>query len=103
MMDIEKIAKAIEVDAGESLPDLRESLQEMIEGKSACIHTPEQLMVRATRKKLGLSQSHFAQLIRTPIGTLCDWEQGCHNPPANVMCLIEIADKRPDVIREVLL
>jgi putative transcriptional regulator len=63
MMDIEKIAKAIEVDAGESLPDIRESLQEMIEGKSACIHTHEQLMVRATRKKLGLSQSHFAQLI----------------------------------------
>jgi putative transcriptional regulator len=102
-MDIEKIAKAIEIDAGEQLPNIRESLQEMKSGKIACTHTPEQLMLRATRKKLGLSQSHFAQLICTPIGTLRDWEQGRYNPPGSVMCLIKIADKRPEVIREVLL
>ncbi|MCP4697740.1 MAG: hypothetical protein GY862_12945 [Gammaproteobacteria bacterium] len=67
MMDIEKIAKAIEIDAGESLPGIRESLQEMVDGKSACVHTPEQLMLRAARKKPGLSQSDFAQLIHTPL------------------------------------
>lgn len=103
MMDIERVAKAIEHDAGESLPDIPASLQEMADGKSACAHTPEQLMLRATRKKLGLSQSNFAQLIRTPVGTLRDWEQGRFSPPGSVMCLIKIADKRPEVIREVLL
>lgn len=102
-MDIEKIAKAIEMDAGERLLDIRESLQEMVDGKAANVHTPEQLMLRATRQKLGLSQSDFAQLIRTPVTTLCDWEQGRFNPPGSLMCLVEIADKRPDVLRDVLM
>jgi len=102
-MDIEKIAKAIEIDAGEPLPDLRESLQEMSDGQAASVHTPEHLMLRALRKKLGLSQSNFAQLIRTPVTTLCDWEQGRFNPPGSLMCLVEIANKRPDVFREVLM
>ncbi len=102
-MDIEKIAKAIEIDAGETLPGIRESLQEMVDGKSVDVHTPEQIMLRATRKKLGLSQLNFAQLIHTPVGTLRDWEQGRYDPPGSVMCLIKIADKRPEVIKEVLL
>ncbi|MCK5716568.1 MAG: helix-turn-helix domain-containing protein [Thiomargarita sp.] len=102
-MDIEKIAKAIELDAGEQIPELRESLQEMVAGKIANIHTPEQLKLRATRKKFGLSQSDFAQLLRTPLTTLCDWEQGRFEPPGIVMCLVEIADKRPEVIRDILM
>ncbi len=56
-MDIEKIAKAIEKDVGERLPDLRESLQEMVDGKAASVHTPEQLMLRATRKFNVLSRN----------------------------------------------
>jgi len=102
-MDIEQIAQAIEKDAGELLPDIRESLQEMVDGKAASVHTPEQLMLRATRQKMGLSQSDFARLIRTPVTTLCDWEQGRFNPPGSLMCLVEIADKRPEVIREILM
>ncbi len=102
-MDIEKIAEAIEIDAGEPLSDIRKSLQEMVDGKAARVHTPEQLKLRATRKKLGLSQSDFARLIRTPVATLYDWEQGDFDPPGSLMCLVEIADKRPDVLREVLM
>ena len=32
-MDIDKIAKAIEIDAGRSLPDIRESLQDLAESE----------------------------------------------------------------------
>ena len=102
-MDVEKIAEAIENDVGEPLPDIRVSLKEMEDEKVACTHTPEQIMLRTIRKKLGLSQSNFAQLIQTPIGTLRDWEQGRYNPPGSVICLIKIANKHPEVIREVLL
>jgi DNA-binding transcriptional regulator YiaG len=35
--------------------------------------------------------------------TLCDWEQGRFNPPGSLMCLVEIANKRPEVIREILM
>ena len=39
-VDLEKMAKAIEADAGESLPGLRESLADAKAGKYAAVHTP---------------------------------------------------------------
>ncbi len=44
-MDIEKIAQAIEADAGELLPDLRQSLLEMQNLTIGRTTTPEQLLV----------------------------------------------------------
>jgi uncharacterized protein (DUF4415 family) len=40
-IDIDKIAKAIEVDAGQPLLGLRESLAQAKRGEFAAIHTPE--------------------------------------------------------------
>ncbi len=99
-IDVEKIAKAIEADAGVPLPDLRKSLQDAKEGKFGRTHTPEQILVRSARKKLGLSQSKFAALIKTPIGTIRDWEQGRFKPPGGMQCLLRIALKHPDVVKE---
>ena len=84
-MDIEMIAKAIEADAGEALPELRQALKEVqdIRASRAAgrVTTPEQLLVRAARAKLGLSQAEFAARIGTPVATLRDWEQGRFPPP----------------------
>ena len=44
-MDIEKIANAIELDAEEDLPELRQSLIEMLDHKVGRMTTPEQLLV----------------------------------------------------------
>ncbi|MBS3963362.1 MAG: hypothetical protein KGZ80_02495 [Methylomonas sp.] len=52
-MDIEKIAQAIEADAGMTLDDLRQSLTEMQTGVGR-VTTAEQLLVRSTRAKTGL-------------------------------------------------
>jgi putative transcriptional regulator len=55
--DIEKIAKAIEADMGEALPDIRQALAEVkgvVEG--ARVITPEQMLMRQARQKTGLSQ-----------------------------------------------
>lgn len=41
-LNIEKIVKAIEVDAGEVLPDLRTALAEVKTGNFASVHTPGQ-------------------------------------------------------------
>ena len=97
-MDIEKIAQAIEKDAGQSLPDLRESLRQAKQGQFGRIHKPEQILVRAARNKLGLSQSAFAGLIQTPMATVQDWEQGRFAPPGGVQCLLRIALKHPDIV-----
>jgi len=103
-MDIEKIAKAIEADAGEALPELRQALREARDiraGKIAGrVTTPEQLLVRATRAKLGLSQTEFAARIGTPAATLRDWEQGRFPPPGAALCLLRLLDAHPNPSRE---
>ena len=99
--DIEAEALAIEADAGEPLEDLREALAEL---KSGMIHgrvtTPEQILLRQLRAKLNLTQVEFAARIATPAATLRDWEQGRFAPPANVMCLIKLIDKHPELSDE---
>ena len=99
-MNIETIAAAIERDAGEELPGLRDSLAEMHAGLSARTYTPEQLLVKAARERLGLSQPAFADLIDTPVATLRDWEQGRFAPPGATLRLMEIALRHPDVLTE---
>ncbi len=75
-MDMEKIAKAIEADAGDALPELRQALQEAQDIRAGRVvgrvTTPEQLLVRAARAKLRLSQADFAARIGTPVATLRD-------------------------------
>lgn len=45
-MDVDKVASAIEADAGQALPGLRESLADAKAGKFARVHTPEQILAR---------------------------------------------------------
>ena len=75
MIDLDKIAKAIEVDAGMALPGLSESLAEMRRGIVGRIYTPEQILIRSARNKTGKTQQAFAELIKTPVATLRDWDQ----------------------------
>ncbi len=98
--DIETIVEAAENDEGMAIPGLRESLNEMIDDKQGRVHTPEQILVRSARDKLGLSQTKFAALIDTPVGTVRDWEQGRFTPPGGIQCLLRIALKHPDVVKE---
>ena len=67
-VDIEKVAAAIEADAGESLPDLRQALAEAKAGLGR-VTTPEQVLVRQAREKSGLTQAAFAARIATPVAT----------------------------------
>jgi|688.fasta_scaffold157604_2 putative transcriptional regulator len=99
-MNIDKIAKAIEADAGMALPDLKDSLAEMQQGLSARIHTPEQLLLRSARQKTGKTQQAFAELIKTPVATLRDWEQGRFSPSGAVLCLLHLISNHPDMIDE---
>jgi uncharacterized protein (DUF4415 family) len=48
-LDVDKVAKAIEADADQALPGLRESLAEAKAGKFAQVHTPEQIAKRRGR------------------------------------------------------
>jgi len=98
-MGIEKIAKAIEVDAGEPLPELRQALAEARSGIGR-VTTPAQILVREARRRTGLTQEAFAQCIATPVATLRDWEQGRFAPPGGVLCLLQLIAKRPELVDE---
>jgi uncharacterized protein (DUF4415 family) len=52
-LDIEGVAKAVEADAGQSLPGLREALAEARAGKFAVVHTPEQIAARKRGRPVG--------------------------------------------------
>lgn len=98
-IDIEAVAKAIEADAGEALPDLRQALKEAQAGAGR-ITTPEQILVRQAREKSGLTQAAFAERIATPVATLRDWEQGRFTPPGAVACLLRLIVRHPELTRE---
>jgi putative transcriptional regulator len=98
-MNIDKVAAAIEADAGESLSDLREALAEAKAGLGRAT-TPEQILVRQAREKSGLTQAAFAERIATPVATLRDWEQGRFAPPGGVVCLLKLIIKHPELSQE---
>ena len=99
-INIEAVAKAIVADAGESLPDLRHALMEAKAGMAGRITTPEQLLVRQTRERSGLTQAVFEERIATPVATLRDWEQGRFAPPGGVLCLLRLIVKDPELSHE---
>ena len=98
-IDFDRVAAAIEADAGESLPDLRQALAEAKAGLGR-VTTHEQILVRQAREKLGLTQAAFAKRISTPVATLRDWEQGRFLPPGGVICLLRLIIKHPELSQE---
>ena len=98
-IDVEKVASAIESDAGEALPDLRQALAQAKAGIGR-VTTPEQMLVRQARAKSGLTQAAFAERIETPVATLRDWEQGRFVPPGGVLCLLRLIIKHPELSKE---
>lgn len=98
-IDVEKVAAAIESDAGVPLPDLRQALAEAKAGLGR-VTSPEQILVRQAREKSGLTQSAFAERIATPVATLRDWEQGRFTPPGGVVCLLKLIIRHPELSQE---
>ena len=95
-MNIEKVAKAIEADAGMPLAELRAALKEAKAGIGR-VTTPEHILLRQARARTGLSQAEFATRIATPVATLRDWEQGRFTPPAGVLCLLKLINLHPEL------
>ena len=95
-MNIEKVAKAIEADAGLPLAELRAALKEAKAGIGR-VTMPEQILLRQARARTGLSHAEFATRTATPIATLRDWEQGRFTPFGGVLCLLKLINLRPEL------
>ncbi len=52
-IDIETVARAVEADAGQPLPGLRESLAQAKRGEFAAVHTPQDIAARRRGRPKG--------------------------------------------------
>lgn len=89
--------------------DLRASWEEALayargEKTGATVHrvTPSDTDAREARHKLGLSQSEFAALIGTGVGTVRKWELGTRRPSGAARTLIEVIKAEPKAVRRAL-
>ncbi|MSU63604.1 MAG: helix-turn-helix domain-containing protein [Pedosphaera sp.] len=54
--------------------------------------------IAATRQKLGLSQTQFAELLGISVRTLHHWEQGTRTPSGAARVLLRVAAINPEVV-----
>lgn len=102
MKNIDKVAKAIEKDAGQEIPGLRESLAEMKSGEIGREYSPDQLLAIEARKILKMTQPEFARILDTPVGTYRDWEQGRFGIPGAVRVLFQLILEKPNAVMPTL-
>jgi putative transcriptional regulator len=82
--------------------ELLESVRQMKSGRIGKVHQVTIPPVVSARMKSGLSQSEFAKLLGVSVRTLQDWEQGRREQSGAAKTLIAIAERRPEVLREVV-
>lgn len=89
-----------ELEAWENSRDLEaellESVRQMMAGKVRVVMSP----IISVRKKIGLSQSEFAKLLGVSVRTLQEWEQGRRQPSGAAKTLIAIAERHPNILKE---
>ena len=52
----------------------------------------------ATRERLGLSQTRFAELLGISVRTLHHWEQGTRTPSGAARVLLKVAESHPEIV-----
>jgi putative transcriptional regulator len=70
--------------------------------KTATVHFVKEPDPREVRGRLGLSQEAFARLLCISVKTLQNWEQGRREPTGAAMRLLQVADKHPEVLLELV-
>jgi putative transcriptional regulator len=70
--------------------------------KEAKVHFIDEPNPKEVRERLGLTQEAFARLLCISAKTLQNWEQGRREPTGAAMRLLQVADKHPEVLLELV-
>ena len=70
------------------------------EGRSFTIEVSP---ITVAREKTGMSQAQFSNMLGVSVQTLRGWEQGNGKPSGAAQSLLLLADRKPEVLREVFL
>ncbi|HEY0490815.1 MAG TPA: helix-turn-helix domain-containing protein [Telluria sp.] len=82
--------------------ELLGSVREMNANVRARSHQPVVSEIASARVGSGLSQAAFASLMGVSVRTLQDWEQGRREPSGAARTLIKVAERHPEVLRELV-
>ncbi len=80
--------------------DLLASVRQMKAGQATRETCVVVSSIAEVRTRSGLSQSQFAALLGVSPRTLQDWEQGRREPSGAAKTLIKVAERHPEVLRE---
>ncbi len=69
-------------------------------GSSRTVEIKTANNVAATRARLGISQTKFAQLLGISENTLQNWEQGRRKPTGPAKVLLKVAARHPRILLE---
>ena len=84
---------------GEQLGNkLLAAVRQMRAGEGTVVHSP----VARARAASGLSQAQFAVLMGVSVRTLQEWEQGRRKPSGAAQTLLAVAERHPEVLRELV-
>ena len=75
---------------------LLQSVREMQAGLGNVVYSP----IFDIRTKTGLTEAQFAALLGVSVPLLQEWERGAQQPVGAASTLLQIAERHPEVLRE---
>ena len=66
------------------------------------IHVPDEVDVKAIRRKLGMSQAQFAASFGFGLDAVQNWEQGRRRPEGAARAFLKVIEREPDAVRRAL-
>jgi putative transcriptional regulator len=71
-------------------------------GEAHTVQVPATVDVKAIRKRLGLTQTAFAQRYGFELSSIRNWEQGRRQPEGPARILLLVIDKEPEAVHRAL-
>lgn len=75
---------------------------EAVEVRVSQVRVPDEVDVRAIRKRLNLSQSEFAMRFGFTASSVKNWEQGHRLPQGPARVLLKVIEKEPEAVNRAL-